>query len=118
MKRTKLILFLLSLIAIGGIAQKRTIVNPAYEIKNTGIDNVAKIELTDTETLLTMHITFVPHWWTTYDSTYVIRDCATGTEYKVKKLIGGELNKYIWMPDSGDSTVVLVFPPLPASVKK
>jgi len=118
MKRTKLILFLLSLIAIGGIAQKRTIVNPAYEVKNTGIDNVAKVELTDTATLLTMHITFVPHWWTTYDSTYVIRDCATGTEYKVKKLIGGELNKYIWMPDSGDSTVVLVFPPLPASVKK
>ena len=118
MKRTKLILFLLSLIAIGGIAQKRTIVNPAYEVKNTGIDNVAKVELTDTATLLTMHITFVPHWWTTYDSTYVIRDCATGTEYKVKKLIGGELNKYIWMPDSGDGTVVLVFPPLPASVKK
>jgi len=51
MKRTKLILFLLSLIAIGGIAQKRTIVNPAYEVKNTGIDNVAKIELTDTATL-------------------------------------------------------------------
>jgi len=118
MKRTKLILFLLSLIAIGGIAQKRMVVNPGYEVKNTGIDNVAKIELTDTATLLTMHITFVPHWWTSYDSTYVIRDCATGTEYKLKKLIGGELNKYIWMPDSGDSTVVLVFPPLPASVKK
>lgn len=118
MKRTKLILFLLSLIAIGGIAQKRTVVNPGYEVKNTGIDNVAKVELTDTATLLTMHITFVPHWWTTYDSTSVIRDCATGTEYKLKKLIGGELNKYIWMPDSGDSTVVLAFPPLPASTKK
>ena len=118
MKRTKLILFLLSLIAIGGIAQKRTIVNPAYEVKNTGIDNVAKVELTDTATLLTMHITFVPHWWVTYDSTNVIRDCGTGTKYKVKRLRGGELNKYIWMPDSGDSTVVLVFPPLPASVKK
>ena len=118
MKRTKLIFFLLSLIAIGGIAQKRMIVNPGYEVKKTGIDNVAKIEMTDTATLLTMHITFVPHWWVTYDSTEVIRDCATGTEYKVKKLIGGEFNKYIWMPDSGDSTVVLVFPPLPASVKK
>lgn len=118
MKRTKLIFFLLSLIAISGTAQKRIIVNPAYEVKKTGIGNVAKIELTDTATLLTMHVTFVPHWWVTYDSTEVIRDCATGTEYKVKKLIGGEFNKYIWMPDSGDSTVVLVFPPLPASVKK
>ena len=118
MKRTKHIFFLLCLIAISVIAQKRMIVNPGYEVKKTGIDNVAKIELTDTATLLTMHITFVPHWWTTYDSTEVIRDCDTGTEYKVKKLIGGEFNKYIWMPDSGDSTVVLVFPPLPASVKK
>jgi thiol-disulfide isomerase/thioredoxin len=118
MKRTKLISFLLCLIAISVIAQKRMIVNPGYEVKKTGIDNIAKIELTDTATLLTMHITFVPHWWTTYDSTEVIRDCDTGTEYKVKKLIGGEFNKYIWMPDSGDSTVVLVFPPLPASVKK
>lgn len=118
MKRTTFILSLLIITAVYGIAQKRMIVNPGYEVKKSGIDNVAKIELTDTATLLTMHVTFVPHWWVTYDSTDVIRDCATGTEYKVQKLIGGEFNKYIWMPDSGDSTVVLVFPPLPASVKK
>ncbi|GAT61996.1 TlpA family protein disulfide reductase [Paludibacter jiangxiensis] len=118
MKHTTLTLAFLVLCVLTGIAQKRTIVNPAYEVKNTGIYNVTKIELTDTATLLSMHITFVPHWWVTYDSVDVIRDCATGTEYKLKALKGGTLNKYIWMPDSGDSTVVLVYPPLPASVKK
>jgi len=118
MKHTTLTLAFLVLCVLTGIAQKRTIVNPAYEVKNTGIYNVTKIELTDTATLLSMHITFVPHWWVTYDSVDVIRDCASGSEYKLKALKGGTLNKYIWMPDSGDSTVVLVYPPLPASVKK
>ncbi|MTK51833.1 TlpA disulfide reductase family protein [Paludibacter sp.] len=118
MKHATLVLAFFVLFVLVAIAQKRTIVNPTYEVKNSGIDNVAKIELTDTATLLSMHITFVPHWWVTYDSADVIRDCATGSEYKVKELRGGVFNKYIWMPDSGDSTIVLVFPPLPASVKK
>lgn len=118
MKKIIFIFCLLSLLAVNVTAQTRIIESPAYEVKNTGIDNVAKIELTDTATFFTMHATFIPHWWITYDSTEVIRDCATGTEYKIKELRGGVFNQYIWMPDSGDSTVVLVFPPLPASVKK
>ena len=118
MKLTSLIFAMLIYLTVAAVAQPKTIINPAYEFKNSGIDNVVKIELTDTATILTMHATFVPHWWITYDSTDFIRDCATGVEYKVKELRGGVFNQYIWMPDSGDSTIVLVYPPLPASTKK
>src|SRR5574344_2268577 len=118
MKLTSLIFSLLICLTVAAAAQPKTIINPAYEFKNSGIDNVVKIELTDTATILTMHATFVPHWWITYDSTDFIRDWATGVGYKVKELRGGVFNQYIWMPDSGDSTIVLVYPPLPASTKK
>jgi thiol-disulfide isomerase/thioredoxin len=118
MKTTTFSILLLICLCSLAIAQPKTIINPAYEFKNTGIYNVAKIELTDTITLITMNMTFVPYWWVNFDSTDVIRDCATGVEYKIKKIRGGVFNEHIWMGASGDSTFILEYPPLPASTKK
>lgn len=118
MKATPLFLLMLLCLYFEAMSQPQTIHHPSYEFKNSGIDNVVRIDLTDTATVLTMKVTFVPHWWVTYDSTDFIRDCATGIEYKVKELRGGVFNQYIWMPASGDSTIELIYPPLPASTKK
>jgi hypothetical protein len=118
MKPTSLILLVLLFLSVAAVAQTKTIINPAYEISASGIRNVVQIELTDTATLLTIHDTFVPHWWDQFDSTEVIRDSDTKKGFIVKGIRGAELGKYLWMPDSGDSTIVLVFPPLPATVKK
>jgi thiol-disulfide isomerase/thioredoxin len=109
------ILFLLS---FSVLASSKTIINPHYEFKKSGIYNVTKIELTDTATLLTINNTFIPHWWVQFNDYESIRNSDTGQEFKIKGIIGAVMNEKLWMPDSGDSAVVLIFPPLPTNVKK
>ena len=48
------------------VENPRVIVNPFYEVKSSGISNVVKIELSDTETRLTIHSTFGPYWWISF----------------------------------------------------
>ena len=101
------------------ITEERKIIdNPLYEVKSSGIYNVTKIELGDAETRLTIHSTFIPGWWVSFSKDDIIRDSETGKTYQLTGIEGGELDKQIPMPASGDSTVVLIFPPLDKSVKK
>lgn len=118
MKKSTLTLTFLLFLYVLILGQSKTINNPSYDFKNSGIFNVSKIELSDTATLLSIHNTFIPRWWVQFNDDEVIRDSDTGKEYKVKGIIGAEMGKKLWMPDSGDSTIVLIFPPLPATVKK
>jgi thiol-disulfide isomerase/thioredoxin len=116
-KSTVLILFLA--ICLGAIAGSKVIVNPTYEVKSSGINNVIKIELSDTETRLTIHSTFVPYWWVSFTKAeHFIRDCGTKKIYELKGIEGDTLDKQIWMKASGDSTFVLLYPPLDQTVRK
>lgn len=118
MKKPIAILSLLLTISMVLNAKSKTIINPAYDFKNTGIYNLTKIELNDSATLLTIENTFIPHWWVQFNDNEVIRDSDTGEEFRIKGIQGAMMNAKLWMPDSGDSTVVLIFPSLPAKVKK
>ena len=112
---------LLSFIAYSQVTAEnsRVIVNPFYEVKSSGISNVVKIELSDTETRLTVHSTFVPYWWISFTKKEdFIRDPKTGKTYDIKGIVGAELDQQIWMKGSGDSTHVLIYPPLDKTVKK
>jgi len=101
------------------VENPRVIVNPFYEVKSSGISNVVKIELSDTETQLTIHSTFVPYWWISFTKKEdFIRDPKTGKTYDIKSIVGAELDQQIWMKGSGDSTHVLIYPPLEKTVKK
>ena len=99
-------------------AKDQVIVNPAYEFSKTGITHITKIELGKNETRLHVHTIFIPHWWVKFPQTTYIEDCATGKRWQATGIINGEFDKEIYMPDSGDSTFVLIFPPLDKSVVK
>ncbi len=100
-------------------AKTKVIIDPSYEVKTSGINNVTKIELSDTETRLTVHSTFVPYWWVSFSKPeHFVRDCETGKVYELKGIEGDELDKQIWMKASGDSTFVLIYPPLEKTVAK
>lgn len=108
-------------LSVFAYSQKKTIViaDPSYEVKSSGIYNVVKIELSDTETRLSIHNTFIPGWWVSFSKEDdFICEPETGKTYQITGIEGGELDKHISMPASGDSTVVLIFPPLDKSVKK
>ncbi|KAA6336112.1 Thiol-disulfide oxidoreductase ResA [termite gut metagenome] len=99
-------------------AKDIVIVNPMYEVKTTGIVNISKIELKANETRVHLHTVFLPHWWVKFSMTNYIEDCATGKKLYPTGMENGEFEKEISMPDSGDSTFVLIFPKLDKSVKK
>ncbi|MDP4240478.1 MAG: hypothetical protein Q8904_13505 [Bacteroidota bacterium] len=112
-----LLLFITVSIAVFG-AKPLTIINPPYELKKSGLYNVDKIELGTNETLVYLHISFCPHWWVSFTKPECIIDCKTGKKYEAVDLKGAKFDEKIWMPDSGDSTIVIVFPPLDKNVKK
>ena len=99
-------------------ARDKVIVNPVYEFSNTGITHITKIELGKDETRLHIHSTFIPHWWVKFPKTSYIEDYATGKRWQATGIINGEFDKEIHMPASGDSTFVLIFPPLDKSTTK
>jgi thiol-disulfide isomerase/thioredoxin len=106
------------LFAVNLVAKDRVIENPAYEFNPSGIVNVAKIEIDDDETRVYVHTTFIPKWWVMFSKKVYIEDCATGKKWYVTDIRKGEFDKKIFMPASGDSTFILVFPKLDKSVVK
>ena len=118
MRKPILILLLLTFTFCAIANKSRVIVNPSYEVKSSGIYNVSKIELSDTQTRIHIHLTFIPHWWVDFSKEEIIRDSETGTTYQIIGIEGVEFDTKLWMPDSGDSTVVLIFPPLDDAVRK
>ncbi|MDR2383588.1 MAG: TlpA family protein disulfide reductase [Prevotellaceae bacterium] len=115
-KNTVLCLFLL--FAMNLSAKDRVIENPAYEFNSSGLFDVSRIELGDNETRVHIHASFIPHWWVMFGKNSYIEDCATGKKWFVSDILNGELDKKIFMPDSGDSTFILVFPKIDKSVVK
>lgn len=117
MKKQAAILFLLLGLSYTAFAQ-RVIENPAYEFKSTGINTITQIERNKENTRVQVHCEFIPHWWISFDSTSYIKDADTGKKYFPTGIEGTEFGKKTFMPDSGDSTFVLIFPPFDKKMKK
>lgn len=73
--------------------------------------------MTDADTKLFVHVVFRPHWWVCLDSTIYLEDVSTGLRYQTTGIEGMKFGERFFMPDSGETDVVLTFPPLPESVK-
>ena len=111
-------LVLLLLAGFVSLAGSKIIRNPQAEFQRSGIQFITQIELTDTATLLTIDNRFLPKWWISNDTTDYIQCSFTGKKYPIKAVVGGKFGEKIWMPASGDSTIVLAFAPLDPSVTK
>ena len=118
MKQTVLTLIIAMTTFCAVSAKDKVIVNPVYEFSNTGITYITKIELGKKETRLHVRTIFIPGWWVLFPKTTYIEDCVTGKRWQATGIINGEFDKQISMPASGDSTFVLIFPPLDKSVTK
>ena len=99
------------------LAQK-VIENPAYEVKRSSIYDVDKIELTENETRVYVRGSIFPGWFLKFSKNDFLKDCKTGKEYTIIKIEDYNFDEKIYIPESGEKTVVLVFPPLDKNVKK
>ncbi|NDV81588.1 redoxin family protein [Bacteroides sp. 51] len=110
--------FLLLLITSVICAKDVVIPHPVYEFTTSGIINITRIELKKDETRVHIHSTFIPHWWVKFSKKDFIQDCETGEKFYAIGIENGEFDKEIYMPASGDSTFILIFPKLEKNVRK
>ena len=99
------------------VAQVKVIDNPDYSCKNTGLETITKIELGDTITKVHVHVTFLPNWWSYYDTLSYIQPVGTQERHHLLRVENVELGEHLSTP-SAEVDYVLHFPPLDKSVKE
>jgi thiol-disulfide isomerase/thioredoxin len=116
MKKTILSL-LLFLITASFFAQT-IIEKPDFAVRKSSIYYPEKIELTDKETRFHVRAKILPGWNVTFRKNDFLKDCKTEKIYKIIGVEDYNLDEKITLPESGEQTFVLVFPPLEKGVKK
>lgn len=115
MKRTAIIIILVLLNSMA-FAQ-RVIENPEFEVTNSGITHISKIELNKDATRIHIHNKFIPKWWVTFEKDIFIQ-LDNNVKLNVLDIEGAKFDEKITMPESGEKTIVLIFPPISEAVKK
>lgn len=108
----KLILWLALAQVLAGCGQKREriIENPQFDSSNTELFQISKIELPDTVAIFHVDVYNRPNYWIRISSESMLK----GEEktYQLLKSEGFELDKEIYMPESGDMSFKLYFEPI------
>lgn len=106
-----LLLLSILLFRCAGDKVPRTIEKPDHGLQNTKTVEVARIEITDSTTVLFMDAYFPAKNWIRIDSaSYIV---AQGEKLMIQGSDGIVINDYHWMPDNGEDHFALIFPPLP-----
>lgn len=116
MKKNTFILIFFILLNSIAFAQ-RVIKNPEFEVSNSGITHILKIELNKAATRIHILNKFIPKYWVTFEKDIFIQ-LNKDVKLNVVDIEGARLGDKIWMPESGQKTIVLIFPPINGEVKK
>lgn len=96
-------------------AQTRIVEQPHATFANTRSLEIAKVTLSDTETVLDINAYFRPGYWIRVVSdSYLL---ANGKKYMIRSGEGIELDSLFWMPQSGEAEFKLTFEPIPKNTK-
>jgi len=80
---------------------------------------ITKVELSDSATILTFRVKYLPKYWISDDSCKYIQTSDSGKYLHCKSVIGapGKLGDKWFMPDSGVMNYSIVFPPIDTSTE-
>ena len=112
-----LMLALLALAATLTAAAQRVIENPDIDYVPTWI-TFTDISLGSDRTVVKAELRNRPNWWVKVSSSTHLIDSATGNKYRILGAEGIELDKEIYMPESGKMPCTLFFEAVPASAKR
>lgn len=117
MKTKTLLTLLLVAVAISAQAQQEKVVERPHAVyTNTRTIEIAKVTLSDTETVLDTKAFFRPRSWIKIASdSYLLAD---GKKYMIRDGEGIDLDSLFWMPQSGEAEFKLIFEPLPIETTK
>lgn len=106
---------LLFLSCTGLQAQERIVEQPAFDVWSSTTLEIDKIALSDTATVFYIDAYFRPKYWIQVVKETTLR--ADGKTYPIKAGDGITLSEKFWMPESGEASFRLIFPPLPKGTK-
>lgn len=113
-------LSLLIAFAVGMVAnvsaESRIVDYPFISYANNNILDVAKVELTDTATIVRFDARFRPNYWIQVGKDVVLK--ADGKKYGLRSAQDITPGEKLWMPESGQTSFTLVFEPLPLTIDK
>jgi thiol-disulfide isomerase/thioredoxin len=105
----------LSLLLLAGCANNRGVIeSPIFVARNTSALEIDKLELSDTATLLHINAFYEPGNWIKIDPNSFLAD-DKGNRYSIRSADGIVLGKEFYMPESGEATFTLNFPPVAPS---
>ena len=90
----------------------KTVEYPLIETANTNALDIAKVELTDSATILHTDAYYRPHNWIRISSESYLQ--AGGKRYMLTGAEGITPDSLFWMPESGEASFTLRFEPLPS----
>lgn len=113
-------LFLAMALAVGmtaGVsAESRTVDYPFISYANTNILDIARVELTDTATIVKFDARYRPKYWIQLGNDVLLK--ADGKKYALRSARDITPGEKFWMPESGEASFTLIFDPLPLSTEK
>ena len=77
---------------------------------------ITKVTLTDEQTVVDLHVKFWHNWWITLESNDKL--ITESKIYPIQDVKGATLDVKYWMPESGEATFQLIFPPIDCKVDK
>ena len=111
-----LLLCLAALLASCSTPTHRTIENPHIEMANNNILDIRHIELTDTATILSFEAFGGPGQRIKLnEKTFLEVD---GQRYAIRRIEGGEINKYMQLSQQGMHSFKATFEPIPLNTKQ
>jgi len=110
--KTKLFFFLMICLCLSCAKQNRIIDYPVIDNKNTTTMELYRVELTDTATILHAEMYNRPNYWVRISSGACLEGLTSGKKYKLLGSTDFELDKEVYMPESGNSPATLLFEPV------
>lgn len=105
------------LICLSAISfQAKKIVNPTFKSRTSSVLTIEEMDLGKKETTVKFRAIFRPGYWFYLDNDSYLLDPATGEKFH--PLPGQSiLGEKVMMPESGDTTITVKYPPIPKGVK-
>ena len=116
MKKLSLAIALTVGIAVNAGAESRIVDYPFISYANTNILDIAKVELTDTASIVNFDVSFRPKNWIQLGTDVVLK--ADGKKYALRSAKDITPGEKLWMPESGRTSFTLIFDPLPLTTEK
>jgi thiol-disulfide isomerase/thioredoxin len=118
MNYQKLALLFIPLLAACGQKRPEVIERPLFEVRNTSTLEIDKVELNDTATVFHFDAFFYPNMWIMIAADTYIKESGSDERFFITKAEGINIGEHFFMPESGQTSFKLFFPPLDPKITK